>query len=163
MDSEDFVKMLASTKKKGWCQQFCYTKGTEGTVDKLKDKLEHPPQGYTQYKSLIAITQFKWEDEDTYDTKTFLVYHKICEDYEIFPGQYASFVDTPFTFIHPRDIGHLACHGDKCRQSVSLSVHGVWCDDCRGDFQAYNFFEMIRGIKFSKIPSEYILHIEEII
>ena len=56
---------------------------------------------------------------------------EFCNDSEYYTYKY----NNEFFDFNPKDTNETECRGDKCRRSISLEEHKVWCRSCHGDLK----------------------------
>lgn len=173
MDYKAIIDHLDEINPTGSINQWTYmsfdiSKARE-LVKILHSKLLNPLRTYHYDNSLIAYSEFESDTSgDLYIENgipqkllKYTVYHKICEK-ECTSNTYHIWnINTNFCKTDLNDIRTIDCHGDKCRRSVSLIEDNIWCTACHGEFGASELFSLMGSVKFSQIPKEYILHIED--
>lgn len=96
--------------------------------------------------------EFKMSDYNGVNNK----YHDYCVDWNKVP-----LYDELFC-RHPKNMGIIECHGDKCRYEVGPK-NNVWCISCYGELNFHNIGPYIvkmihKYIYFEDIPTESIIY-----
>ncbi len=124
----------------------------------VPDGLKHRPQCYDSERSLIA--RIKYILLRGVYRVTFNVFISICSTRELCDKRKGDILFDELRFLDkdPDDVAYISCNGDKCRRSVNLRDHNIWCDSCHGDMDVSSVFEHFVGsVSWADLPNDDML------